>query len=216
MRDAVKNLPRGCAGIHLLRLEPARDTDPRSAACPASGHAGSGAASGQEPHSSSTNLALNMVRTMSAITCPQGDALTARRASLRASWVQEPSRCASIARARDRDRERVAADLAGLFGRDLLGNQALLKDVHHLPAKVDHRQRHPEERHLATTRCDECRAQSRFARAEEVRKPLHPFRVTPPLPVKWRSSRSNNSATRATIYKRFCVCESPRDKLCHK
>ena len=36
------------------------------------------------------------------------------------------------------------------------------------------------------------------------------------LTVKWRSSRSNNSATRATVYKRICVCESPRDKLCHK
>ena len=36
------------------------------------------------------------------------------------------------------------------------------------------------------------------------------------LPVKWRSSRSNNSATRATIHKRIGVCESPRDKLCHK
>ena len=34
--------------------------------------------------------------------------------------------------------------------------------------------------------------------------------------MKWRSSRSNNSATQATIYKRICVCESPRDKLCHK
>ena len=38
----------------------------------------------------------------------------------------------------------------------------------------------------------------------------------PLLPVKWRSSRSNNSATRAKIYKRIGVCESPRDKLCHK
>ena len=104
-----------------------------------------------------------MVRTMSAITCPQGDALTARRASLRASWVQEPSRCASIARARDRDRERVAADLAGLFGRDLLGNQTLLKDIHHLPAEVDHRQWHPEERHLAP-RPEDATNQLRFGR----------------------------------------------------
>jgi len=42
------------------------------------------------------------------------------------------------------------------------------------------------------------------------------FEGEPHLPVKWRSSRSNNSATQATIYKQICVCESPRDKLCHK
>jgi hypothetical protein len=42
---------------------------------------------------------------------------------------------------------RWAADLAGLFGRNLLCNQALLQDVHHLPAQIYHRQRHPEERH---------------------------------------------------------------------
>ena len=50
-----------------------------------------------------------------------------------------------------------------------------------------------------------------------VRKWLHLFSVNPHLPsCQWRSSRSNNSATQATIYKRICVCESPRDKLCHK
>ena len=39
------------------------------------------------------------------------------------------------------------------------------------------------------------------------------FSVTPLLPVKWRSSRSNNSAARAIIHKRIGVCESPREDL---
>jgi len=54
---------------------------------PRGGHAGAaGKHQGRSlMNSSSTNLALNMVRTMSAITCAHGDALNARRASLRAS-----------------------------------------------------------------------------------------------------------------------------------
>jgi hypothetical protein len=31
--------------------------------------------------------------------------------------------------------------------RDILGDETLLKDVHHLPTKINHCQRHPEEGH---------------------------------------------------------------------
>jgi hypothetical protein len=34
--------------------------------------------------------------------------------------------------------------------------------------------------------------------------------------VKWRSSRSNNSATRTPIHKRIGACEIPRNKLSYE
>jgi hypothetical protein len=76
MRDAIKNLARGCGGVHLLRLEPAQREGSRfrSATCPGTGYEISRAAQEPDTHSSSTNLALNMVRTMSAITCASRDA----------------------------------------------------------------------------------------------------------------------------------------------
>ena len=82
-------------------------------------------------HNSLTNFGLNIVRTMSVITWGS---------SAVSMWHK-----AQASKGRQRD-------LAGLLWRDLLGDQTLLQDVHHLSAEVDHSQGHAQQRHPRPSR----------------------------------------------------------------